>query len=357
MSENQDNPSAGDQDSELRAVRGLGPKSAPRLRAADIETLQDLARFRTPEELHFQLVKRGVGDISLVQIENTRYPDDGDWVSQARRLLASTAASEAADDSVETGEVGDEMPESSAPAEASAPAASTIRDQPPTDRCPLEQPSFMVDFGKGSGDEPESSGLRTWVTDNNKADDDPDAVRDWDGVSPSDWATWILEQSELPVPDGLLRSKEEPEPARTEAETRLNITGFKVTKLNSRGERVDDRFKVLVGLKLSGPGAAEEATGQLAFRTEVLAVNEDGNILESLASSNGRFDPGRFTYTQELTFGVPEIGIYRLWAVGWCPRAGCRFEPVEGQRLTVVEWAPQSLQESRGGSSGELRNG
>jgi hypothetical protein len=277
MDDHHANPEAGTGYLRLEAIEGLGPQSAEKLRSVGIQTIAELSDFRDPDQLNEYLLARGVA-ISLHRIRNEG-GHKGDWVSQARRHHART---------------------------------------------------WVVEFGADRATEPAS-----WST--TVSSDELGIEERFDGIDPATWASWILEQSVLPVQAGV---GEEVVAAGTVAardEDRLEVVVVDVLQPEPTSGVDRDQLDAQVEVRLPTPSSTEVGAQAPYLWIELLAVNEDSGKPLRLASSVERFAGAASTHVATVAFGAPEVGSYRLCCLASCVSPRLRVGSTEGPRLRVVE--------------------
>jgi len=249
--------------SDLCAIHGLGEKTAKALPMLGISSCADLAQYltqHTAEDLSNRLAEQGV-QIRAKQIENQ------DWLGQARKR-AGRPSTEPAKPKPEGG------------------TAEEGEKANPSGHPPIEV-RFGVIFRREQDH---------WtVTTYDERRNGPEKV--W-GIEPAEWANWILRRMELPLP--------EVEAAAPPA------VGIGITDVQAYEAERFKKLAVKVHFVVSGSKKGALAAAHTPFWIHVHTADLVSGTISLVASEQGRFEPEKFDYLEELRFPIPEVGRYQV---------------------------------------------
>jgi hypothetical protein len=285
----------------LRAITGIGDKTARTLPRLGISNCAELARYltrHTAEELSESLAEEGVR-VSATKIQHE------DWLGQARERPGQASLKPA------TRERG---------AKAAEDGAKTPKH--PANR--LDEVRFGVYFRREQG--------RWKVTTYDERRNGP--VEEW-GIEPAEWANWILQrmrpqiEAELAIQEvGVGAAQEVGVGAAYEVGVEiLGVRHFEVEEY--------EKLATEVHFEVSGSKKDTTAAAQAPFWIQVQAVDLVSRAACLLASERSELEPEKFTYKWKLEFPTPNVGHYELYTLVLLPPPVARMALHHGFTLKV----------------------
>jgi hypothetical protein len=254
----------------LRAISGIGEKTARTLAKLGIGSCADLAQYltqHTADDLAELLAGEGV-QASAHRIQNE------DWLGQAEYEADLAEAKLAAIE---------EEAEEAKEAEAIPSHSEDLQ----------EEVRFGVIFKLEKGH---------WkVTTYDERRNGPE--KEW-GIEPTEWANWILKQMRPQV-------EVEPALAKPEAdvpcEARVDIHAVRHSEIVRH-----EKLATEVQFEVSGSNKDAVAADLTPYWVQVQAVDQASKAAFLLASERSHLEPEQFIYEQKLEFPTPEVGRYEL---------------------------------------------
>ena len=292
---------------DLTLIDGIGPETVKSLNAAGVSTFADLAGFASPDELHQRLVEQGVSRIGNRRIASS------DWLGQARTHLGRQT------ESVE----------------------NTMAVDQAFEEISRKHADFTLFFDYRDERHGEQAQWATTACDNGNGTE----VK-FDGTDPSQWARWILERAQLPVPDILRPSRAdtgEPAPEtpadskRDGPDARLEIAAIDVYVPTPDSLATVGELDVEVSFRIAGIDARALAATGTPYRVELHLANTEDGVPRPVVLIQGRFQPGVVDYTERGVFGTPNLGRYQTTALLYGLPPSDLFAQQPGPALRVVQ--------------------
>ncbi|MFC1463242.1 MAG: helix-hairpin-helix domain-containing protein [Candidatus Brachytrichaceae bacterium NZ_4S206] len=235
-------------DDDFKRIPGIGPKVEARLREAGIHTYADLAAL-APEKLARLL--SGMAGLSSKRIESQG------WIERARELAHA--------------------------------------GQPAVDDIPAPRPryaSFVIRLALSE----DGSVRYTEVEDAER----PERRRSWAGWDAPALLQFFIEQAGL-------RERPSVAPATADSpQAPLVITGL------DAHESLPGRMRAQVAFELRGETALDLAATAAHYTIQILAHEQAGDRMITLATASGQLDFNTLAYQVEVSFPTPPLGRYRL---------------------------------------------
>jgi hypothetical protein len=287
--------SGNDAGDNLQEIEGIGPGYARALNKIGIYRFADFLTYDTPEQIQQALEEAGE-QIPLWKIKRA------DWFGQAKAKLLAQSVRELPSPEEEL-EAAEESQQSSI-------KGAWVR-----------YAGFNLYFDFRT----DEVGKQEWQTAVYKSLE-PDNFTDkkeFEGIDPASWVNWILEKAELPesaqpVPVELAEFETRvttPPALAIESVADIEILAVQAIVLPPSSGFPEKRLRAEVRFQLSGDRAEMLTAERVSFRVEVHTVDLESKASNLVASRQGQLQPGKFEYTSQEAFAIPELGRYELYSL------------------------------------------